>query len=85
MTTMEYQTPTNDGPRPNRPGKPKIRLPLDPVHGRRLAREMRQLVEDLRSEAKETSGAAVGVIMDRAWFIELFVVELEAFHGIEAE
>lgn len=61
------------------------RLHEHDIHGPALATEFRIALEALQEQRDATSGTNKRVLANRAWLLELFIRELEAFHGIEDE
>lgn len=61
------------------------RLHEHDIHGPVLATELRIALEALQEQRDAATGTNKRVLANRAWLLELFLRELEAFHGIEDE
>jgi hypothetical protein len=76
-------TLNGDHSTPQRRVKP--RLHEHEIHGPVLATELRIALEALQEQRDAASGTNKRVLANRAWLLELFLNELEAFHGIDGD
>jgi hypothetical protein len=85
---MDYDTPTHgdtsatpDTPRVRTARKPALHLDLNT--GPQIATEARIHLETLSVEEKAAFGSSKRLIANRRWLWEMFLGQLEEFHGIE--